>query len=77
MRLEGSARVGWAKWYDAERRNADLQTANEVLIDRVETLVPECLGIVDAVLYERNIEAFCRAYRIAALIGEYQRGSRV
>jgi hypothetical protein len=73
---EGPARVGWAKYFDEVRHSQQLEHAHDVLIDRIETLIPELLELTDDVLYERNITAFQRAYRVKSLVEEYQRGAR-
>ena len=74
--LDGPGRVGWAKYFDEVRHSQQVEHANVVLVDRVETLVPELLALTDDVLYERNIQAFCRAYKLHGLIDEFIRGAR-
>lgn len=59
--LDASRRVGWARYYQ-EREVA------ERLEDRLRTLVPAILDLVDAVLYEKNCDAFARAYRLDQLV---------
>lgn len=76
LRLESWGRVAWAKWYDEVRHGQQLQQANDVLVDRIETLVPTLLELTDAVLFERNVEAFAQAHRVRMLIQEYVAGAR-
>lgn len=76
LRLEGSCRVGWAKYYEEARRADQLEHANTVLLDRVETLIPELLDLTDDVLFERNLVAFARAYRVRRLVDEFLHGAR-
>ena len=76
MRLEGTARYAFAIMYQERRRADEAEHLNNVLVDRVETIVPELLGLVDDVLYERNPVAFYRAYRIKTLVEEFVQGAR-
>lgn len=76
MRLEGAARVGWAKFYEQVRENEALRCANAALTDRVETLLAETRNLVDHVLHARNPRAFAQAYRLDRIIREFDRGRR-
>jgi hypothetical protein len=73
--LDASRRVGWARAYAQQERAEQLAALNSVLRDRLDTLLPEFLDLVDAVLHRPNVEAFRRAYRVRALIDEAMRGS--
>lgn len=72
--LDAGRRVGWAKYYAEVEYSQQLDTLCTIYRDRIETLVPEFLTLVDVVLRERNVEAFGRAWRIKALIDSYQAG---
>lgn len=74
--LPASARVGWAKYYDELGHSQQLQQIQAVLVDRIETLVPVMLELVDDVLHERNMRAFGRAHHVYSLISDYQTGKR-
>jgi hypothetical protein len=76
MRLESFGRVGWAKWYDQKRETEGLRQANAVLVDRIETLLPEALGLIDDVLYRSPLVAFGHAYKLDRMIEDYYRGAR-
>jgi hypothetical protein len=74
--LDAARRVGFAKYYAEMEHARQLEIANEIYRDRVETLLPEFLRLVNAVLYERNAVAFKYAYRVKTLIDQFQCGSR-
>ena len=74
--IETSRRVGWARYYDEAAHSRQLQLLADGLRERIETLVPEFLSLVDAVLYERNLEAFSQAYRVQVLLEDYLDGRR-
>jgi len=76
MTLDGARRVGWAKYFEEAGRNDQLQHANDVLVDRIETVLPKLIELKDAVLYERNIQAFCAAWRVQQIIDEFEKGRR-
>lgn len=69
--LEASRRVGWARFYDELERCGQLEAVNNMLRQRIHTLVPELLDLVDAVLTKRNVDAFAAAYRIRTLVDEF------
>lgn len=69
------ASVGWAKWYGEVLHGRQLAAMNAALRDRVEVLIPELLGLIDAVLYERNCQAFARAHRLRRLIDDFLGGA--
>lgn len=73
--IEASRRVGWARAYAAQERADQLAQLNHVLRDRLDTLLPEFLDLVDAVLHRKPVEAFKLAYRVEQLIDEAMRGS--
>jgi hypothetical protein len=74
--LDGARRYAFAKWYDSEDARAELQRLNDALEDRIGTLVPVTLSLVDSVLHDRNIEAFHKAWQVQTVIDEYVEGSR-
>lgn len=69
--LDASRRVGWARYFEEAKRANDLERAAAVLRERIDTLVPEFLHLVDSVLHDRNLEAFGQAYRVQSLLDEY------
>jgi predicted membrane chloride channel (bestrophin family) len=72
--LEASRRVAWAKFYEERDHSGHLAAMNAVLVERVETLVPEFLDLIDSVLSARNIEAFAHAYRCREIIRDFMEG---
>jgi hypothetical protein len=72
LAIDTSRRVGWARYYSEAERNSHLQTLCEAYRDRIDVLVPEFLGLVEAVLHERNLEAFAKAYRVQTLIEQFE-----
>jgi hypothetical protein len=76
MALESRAKVGWAKYYDTQRENEQLQQMIDVLKERLETLIPYTLRLTESVLTKRNIDAFADAYKLHNLINEFRTGSR-
>jgi hypothetical protein len=72
--MEANRRVAWAKFYDERARADHLAVLNHVLRSRIEDLLPEFLGLVEDVRYERNCVAFARAERVARLVDEFVRG---
>ena len=69
--LEASRRVAWARFYDELEHNGQLERVNNILRDRITTLLPVLLDLLDAVLSKRNVDAFAEAYRIRTLIDEF------
>ena len=74
LALDDKARVGWAKFYSAEERSAQLSTLCEAYRDRVDVLVEELLHLVDCVLHERNVSAFSEAWRIQSIVETFENG---
>ena len=74
LALDDKARVGWAKYYTAEERAAQLSVLCETYRDRVDVLVEELLLLVDAVLHQRNVSAFSEAWRIQTIVDTFQNG---
>jgi hypothetical protein len=72
--LERQRGFAWYRFY-RERERADmLEDACEIMRDRIDTLVPEFLALIDSVLYERNAKTFARAHRLQALLLDYLGG---
>ena len=76
MALDGARRVGWAKYFTEVELNEHLEHANAVLVDRIETLVPVCLQLVQDVLHERNPQAFATAWKVDQIVRQYCHGAR-
>lgn len=72
--IEASRRVGWARAYAEQERADQLAALNHMLRERLDTLLPEFLDLIEAVLTKPQ-DAFARAYRVRALIEEHMRGS--
>jgi hypothetical protein len=70
--LEASRRVGWARFYIERERADGLAVMNRQQRDRLDALLESLMQLVDAVLHERNLDAFATAYRIQALIEEHR-----
>lgn len=75
--LDAKRRVGWAKYYQRTEEVEQLQAVNAVLIERIQDLLPAFLHLKDAVLRERNIEAFHEAWRVEELIRSVTSGQPV
>lgn len=70
--IDASRRVGWARYYSEAEHARQLQLLCDAYRDRIDVLVPEFLGLVDAVLHDRNLEAFGLAYRVQRVIEDYE-----
>jgi len=58
--IDASRRVGWAKYFDEEERNEQLETVNSALRDVLDELA-------DAVLYGHKGTAFGIAMRVRGI----------
>jgi hypothetical protein len=72
--LDASRRVGWARYYTEAEHCRQVECLNAIYRDRVEVAVSVLLGIVDAVLHERNAEAFARAWQLQSLVDAFVNG---
>lgn len=77
MRLDATARVGWAKFYDEQRMANAAIHQNHVLLDRINVLLEALFDLVDDVLHGRNLKAFSTAMRVKALIEEFEKGRKL
>lgn len=76
MRLDAMARVGWAKYYDELQMSTAFARENEILLERINTLMTALFDLVDDVLHGRNVKAFATAMRVSRLITEFDKGRR-
>ena len=75
--LEGQRRYAWARYYQEQERAEQALTAVMVQRERTETLIPELLALVDAVLHRPAPVAFGRAYHVERIIVEYLNGQPI
>jgi hypothetical protein len=72
--LDGQRRYAWARAFAAEADARQLERLCEVLRDRVDVILYEHLELLDAVLSQRNVDAFARAWRTRQILDRFLAG---
>ena len=70
--VEASRRAAWAMYYTELERSNGVIAVNAMLRERVTTLLEWLIDLTNAVLDDKNLEAFAAAYRIREAMRRFE-----